>query len=470
LDGWHLDFEIMQSKHPFLFWTIFATMAAVFLFGWFAYWEAKRQGLGSLAGVMKALPIAEDTKRDVSAVGTLADALFHTVGKEKTYLILFQNNLELRPGGGFIGSFGILKVKDGKVTEFSVHDTGNFDGRIPDTVEPPYPMKETLKVTAWKFRDSNWSPDFATNARQAVMFYGMGEGQERFDGVFGVTANVLASLLTVTGPVTVPGFPGTYDSRNAIRDLEYQVEKGYQSQAIDFGDRKSMMGLLGEQLIGKVKGLGPAGLWNLYQVGLEDLNRKDVQLYFTDEALEAKVLSAGWGGAVDAKWSDDFLMAVDANLNSWKSDAVMKRSYRYEVDLSGAKPKATFTVSYEHTATEKDFMTKDYQSFLRVYVPAGSWLENVTGNAKEPVFGEAFGKKYFGVLVQVPLGTKKDVTFTYDLPDTIDREFYDLKIQKQAGVNDVPVDITVITKDGTKKQTSFIMNRDFTYSRGGSSK
>ena len=457
----------MKDKHPFLFWIIFALVSALFLFSWFVYWEAKRQGLGSLSGVIKALPIADETKQDVTAVGSLADALLNTQGGERTYLILFQNNLELRPGGGFIGSFAILKVKDGKVLDFSVHDTGNFDGRIPNTVEPPYPMKETLKVASWKLRDSNWSPDFGTNAKQAVTFYEMGQGQEHFDGVIGITANVLESLLTVTGPVTVPGFPGTYDSTNAIRDLEYQVEKGYQDQNIDFGDRKSMMGLLGDEIIKKVKTLGPADLWKLFQVALTDLNRKDIQLSFTDGALESKALSAGWGGAVDQQWNDDFLMPVDANLNSWKSDAVIKRAFRYTVDLTGAKPRATFTVSYDHQANEKDFMTKDYQSFLRIYVPKGSWLETVSGNAKDPVFGEELGKKYFGALVQVPLGSKKDVTFTYDLPDTIDRTFYDLKIGKQAGLNDVPVTLTVIGKDGTKKETSFNLNRDYVYSRGG---
>ncbi len=457
----------MQSKHPFLFWIVFALVSALFLFSWFVYWEAKRQGLGSLTGVIKALPIADETKHDAAAVGSLADALLHTAGEEKTYLILFQNNLELRPGGGFIGSFAILKVKDGKVLDFSVHDTGNFDGRIPNTVDPPYPMKETLKIAAWKLRDSNWSPDFETNAKQAVTFYEMGQGQEHFDGVIDITANVLESLLTVTGPVTVPGFPGTYDSTNAIRDLEYQVEKGYQDQNIDFGDRKSMMGLLGGEIIAKVKTLGPADLWKLFQVGLTDLNRKDIQLSFTDPALEEKALSAGWGGAVDQQWNDDFLMPIDANLNAWKSDAVIKRAFRYTIDLTGAKPRATFTVSYDHQGSGKDFMTKDYQSFLRVYVPKGSWLATVSGNAKDPVFGEELGKKYFGTLIQVPLGTKKDVTFTYDLPETVDRDLYDLKLEKQAGLNDIPVTLTVISRNGTKKETTFTLNRDYIYSRSG---
>jgi hypothetical protein len=44
------------------------------------------------------------------------------------YLILFQNNLELRPAGGYIGNFGILKVKNGQIVSLETHDTNIFDG------------------------------------------------------------------------------------------------------------------------------------------------------------------------------------------------------------------------------------------------------------------------------------------------------------------------------------------------------
>ena len=452
----------MSKNHPILFWSLFALFSSLFLFGWFAYWEARHQGLGSL---LEKLPVSRELRSDASAVGFFADSVMRTDGHDRTYLILFQNNLELRPGGGFVGSFGILKIRDGKVVAFDVHDSGNFDGRIPDTVAPPYPMSETLKISSWKLRDSNWEPDFAANAKQAVTFYNMGGGEEKFDGVIAITTDVLSSFLSVTGPVEIPGFPGKYDEKNAIIDLEYQVEKGFLEQGVERGDRKSVMGLLGDQILAKVRELPPQDLFRLLQVVLDDLNQKDIQLWFADEDLEAEAVSAGWAGSFDGKWSDDFLMAVDANLNSWKTDYVMRRSMEYSVDLSQETPKAKLTVHYEHVGKEKDFMTKDYQTFLRVYVPNGSWLGGVSGNAKDPVFGEFMGKKYFGVLVHVPLGTSKDVSFEYDLPKGIEREFYDLKIQKQSGLAGVPVKLTIVGKDGSKKETSFQLNRDYVYSR-----
>ena len=446
------------------FWFAFVTLSLIFLAGWFVFWQVRTGGWDSLKRLLGWLPVTQETKTDLDTVISLANSLLDTDGEEKVFLILFQNNLELRPGGGFIGSFGILKVRDGHITHFMVHDTGNFDGRIPDAVAPPYPMKETLKIPSWKLRDSNYSPDFSENAKWAVDFYHMGKGEEQFDGVIGVTANVLTSFLRVTGPVELEGYPGTYGADNAILDLEYQVEQGYLKQNIDFGERKSVMGILGLEILKRVKELSLPKKYELFQVMLDDLRRKDVQLSFKDQNLQDDVVAAHWDGRLDADWKNDYLLLVDANLNSFKSDYFVKRSYQYTIDLSKETPEATLSVTYKHTAPKKDWFTKDYQSYLRVYVPSGSYLVDVTNAATKPVFGEFLNKKYFGTLIQVPLGSEKTVTFHYTLPKDIERTWYDLKVEKQPGLNDVPVSTTVIGTDGTKMEKSFTLNQNTVWS------
>ncbi|HLC95513.1 MAG TPA: DUF4012 domain-containing protein, partial [Patescibacteria group bacterium] len=378
--------------------------------------------------------------------------------------ILFQNNLELRPGGGFIGSFGILKVRDGQLVDFSVHDTGNFDGRIPNTVEPPYPMRETLGIDSWKLRDSNYSPDFGENARKAEEFYHMGQGTENFDGVVAITANVLTSFLRVTGPIHIDGFPGTYSADNAILDLEYQVEQGYLKQDIEFGERKSVMGILGIEILQRVKELSLTKKYELFRILLDDLHKKDIQFAFKDKALQEQVTAAHLDGRMDSTWKDDYLFLVDANLNAFKSDYFIKRSYAYTIDLTKEIPEAKLAVTYRHTAQARDWFAKDYQTFLRVYVPMGGYLNTVTGAAKNPVYDTAFNKQSFGVLIQVPIHTEKTVVFEYTIPKELEREWYDLKIQKQPGLNDVPVTVTVIKQNGTTEETKFVLNRDTVFS------
>lgn len=451
---------LSMQKYSRGFWTTFIIVSAIFLTGWFVFWEVKNQGLDSLRSLLGLMPISEEVRSDLDTVVTLANALLDTDGEERVYMVLFQNNMELRPGGGFIGSFGIVRIRDGAVTDFAVHDTGNFDGRIPDTVDPPYPMRDTLRINSWKLRDSNYAPDFPENAHWAEKFYHMGQGGESFDGIVAITTNVLTSFLEVTGPVQISGYPGEYGAENAILDLEYQVEQGYRDQNIDFGERKSMMNLLGDEILNRVKALPLGKKYELFKVVLDDLHRKDIQIWLKDEELQSHVAAAGWDGVMDDRWIDDYLFAVDANLGAFKSDYYVKRLFAYTVDLTQPKPKATLAVTYRHTAPTRDWFTKDYQSFLRVYVPKGSFLDRVTNAAMDPVYGEYLNKKYFGVLVQVKLGSEKTVTFEYALPESLENEWYDLKIQKQAGLNDVPMHVTVIKKDGTREEKNFVLNRD----------
>lgn len=447
------------------FWTGFILVSTLFLGAWYFYWETRSSRLGSLTDISNILPFSEEMQGDLKTIAKIAGHFYDTRGEEKVFLVLFQNNMELRPGGGFIGSFGILKVNDGEVTEFSSHDVINFDGRIPDTVPAPYPLSETLGVRTLKLRDSNVSPDWAVNAKAAEDFYHMGEGKEEFDGVIGITTNVLSSFLSITGPVVVPGYPGEYDAETGVLDLEYQVEQAFYKQGISRGDRKQVMHELGNIILDKVKDLSIPKKYELFKVVLDDLHKKDIQILFKDEDLQETVKTAGWSGELDTKWEDDYLMLVDSNLNALKSDYRMRRSVNYTLDLRGDAKKAKVVVTYEHTATQKDYMTRDYQTFSRLYVPEGSWLEKVTGNFKPAVFGSELGKKYFGALVHVPLGTTKQVTWEYRLPETVKADEYDLKIEKQPGVNDMPITVTVLRDSGTETY-ELKLNRPFILSKG----
>ncbi len=454
----------MAKKYSIKFWITFWTVSAILLTGWYLFLETKKVGIGNaVSNAVNFLPFNEQQKKEFGAVATLADYFMKEDGVERTFLVLFQNNMEIRPGGGFIGAFGIVKMKDGKITLSQTHDLSNFDARIPDTVTPPYPMKETLGIKSWKLRDSNFSPDFAVNAKKAEEFYYMGDGQERFDGVIGVTTNVLSSMLEITGPVTVEGYPGTYDSENAVIALEYQVEKAFEDQGIDRGERKSIMADLARVIQERIFALSSSEKIKLAEITLQDLNKKDIQLYFNDEYLQNIVQKSGWAGQVDSQWSNDYLMTVDANLGAFKSDYYVNRSIEYNADYSKEIPTANLKITYNHTARQKDWMTRDYLTYLRVYVPEGSWLKD-SKNFDGAKFANEFGKKSFSSIVKVPINSSKTVEINYTLPRNIKNSEYDFKIQKQAGLNDVPIAVHVINADGSRNDFSTLLNQDLVMS------
>lgn len=442
------------KKYSLKFWIIFWFTSAIFLISWYFFFQLRNQKYETLKTAVNLFSWGEQGGKEFGALSKFAKYLIRKDDQEKTFFVLFQNNMELRPGGGYIGSFGILKIKNGSITKLETHDLSNFDARIPDGFIPPYPIKETLKVSSWKLRDSNFSPDFWVNAQKAEEFYKIGKGEENFDGIMAINANVLTSLLQVTGPIEVPGFPGTYKSENAVVDLEYQVEKGFYKQDIEISERKSVLGFLGKEIVKRIFSLSLTEKAKLAGIILEDLKNKDIQLYFKDPEMQKEAVSAGWAGLVDQQWQSDYLMVVDANMGALKSDRVIQRSIDYTADFSKPIPHAVLKITYTHTAKEKDWMTKDYLTFLRVYTPVGSWLTS-QANADKPVYSQELNKQVFGFLLGLPLGQTKTVELTYEISDKINPDNYQLKIQKQSGVGEIPTKVTIIGKDGKIQEYAF---------------
>jgi hypothetical protein len=454
----------ISTKQLIIFWVI----AIPLLMAWYVFlqWKSEPEKMVNAAySTSKVLPLGDAYNTGLE----LAHYVLQKDDVERTFLILLQNNMELRPGGGYIGSFAIVKVKNGEVIDSAVHDTANFDGRIPDVIEPPFPMQETMHIPSWKFRDSNWMPDFPTNARVAEKFYTLGGGEEEFDGVIAVNATILDTILDITGPITLSGYPETFKSGEAIMTLEYQVEQGYRKQDIEKGDRKVIMDILVKELAQRIKEMSIKEKFLLVNNFLHSFESKDIQLYFDDTQMKQLIEAVDWDGAIDEDWDKDYLMVVDANLASYKTDHFVERSIDYDIDLSGNIPQAVLTIHYQNTATQKDWKTNDYQTYLRVYAPGDTWFTDIDNCILKPQYGDKYGKKYVGCLVHVPLGTRKDVVIRYNLPLNLKNQYpYDLKIQKQSGVHNIPVQVHV-HNPGTEFQNeySFVMDKDIILSELG---
>lgn len=420
--------------------------------------QVKNRNIENLKPFVNVAPVGSERRSEIT---TLMD-IYSQIGnssEEKNLLVLFQNDLELRPGGGFIGAFGVIKTKNGKIADIQVFDTGNFDKNIPNTETPPAPLTDIIGTEAWKMRDSNWSPDFKTDAEKAEYFYRLGGGKENIDGVVAINTQVLNSVLAITGPVKIEGYPGEYRDENAILQLEYQVEKGYAEQGIEKAGRKNIMGELADVLAQKAQNMSLSQQLALAKKMEDHLKQKDIQLFFNDENLQKEIENIGWGGQIK-DYPGDYLMAVDANMLSLKSDYCIKRKMDYSVDLLSDSPQAVLDITYQHTCRAKDWMTSDYRDWLRVYVPAGSYLTESSGETGDIQFSDEIGKKVFGMRVDVPIGESKTITLKYNLPESLKNNDYHLLVQKQSGSGEVPFQISVKKTDGSEFSAQEILTGD----------
>lgn len=364
----------------------------------------------------------------------------------KTYLLLFLNNTELRPGGGFIGSYAVLRLDKGAAQVLQVEGTESLDRQADRSKlsAPPAVLGAQLGVDRWYFRDSNWSPDFAKSSQQTLALYRAENGvaASDIDAVIGVTTHVLEEIMKRTGPITIQGINFTAD--NVVEKLEYEVEYGYKDRGVTFRDRKQILGALFHEF---VRRLGPDVIGHAAEYGqlVERLAaEKHILAYGVNEQAQAKFATYGWTGQF-APTTTDYVLWADANLAALKTDYAVERTldYRISRDQNG-QWLATVTMQYQNKG-KFDWRTTRYRTFSRVYVPAGSQFVAVTGaqswdksgKPNQVIIEEQDGHAVFGSFISIEPGETKTLQFTYRLAPqvvrTIENKAYTLSVPKQLG-------------------------------------
>jgi len=120
-----------------------------------------------------------------------------------SFLLLAQNNDELRPTGGFISSIGLLTLAHGVPQKLTLEDSYQVENwRMPHP-DPPEPLRRYMGLDLWVTRDANWWPDFPTSAEAVVQLYTLNQGR-RVDGVLAIDMSGAAELLDALAPLELP--------------------------------------------------------------------------------------------------------------------------------------------------------------------------------------------------------------------------------------------------------------------------
>lgn len=393
--------------------------------------------LGVLDPFMARLSKVEEELATASVFARLLPELAG-LDEDRTHLLLFLNNDELRPGGGFIGTYGILRVRDGEVLSLHTQDVYAVDeaaqGKV--TVAAPEPLRRYNATPLWYFRDANWSPDFAQSAAQARTLF-EAESDTHVDTVIGFTPALASALLDYLGSVEVGG--QIFTAKNVPELIEYQVEKGFYASGIPVSQRKEILAELVLKVQERLSAL-PLSSWpEAFAILSTAIKAKQAAIFSVNEPLEQTIVQSGWGGVVRQR-SVDALLYVDANLASLKSDPVVMRSLRYDIfrNPSGVWIGRT-TMTYDHRGSF-DWRTTRYRTYVRLYVPSGTKLIRAQGLQEGPEVLSELGMDVLGGFAVIEPGQERSVVFEYQLAsgivDAIARGAYTLDLFKQMGARD----------------------------------
>ncbi|MBI2024895.1 MAG: DUF4012 domain-containing protein [Candidatus Harrisonbacteria bacterium] len=311
--------------------------------------------------------------------------------KKQRLLVLFQNPSEIRPGGGFIGSYAMITFFRGSLLDINVRDIYDPDGQLEAKIIPPKQLQGT--TGRWGARDSNWFFDFPQSAKKAISLLEeskiYSEQEIKFSGAIGLNVRVIEDLLETLGPIELLEYDLTIDSDNFLAEVQREVETGEDKAE---GEPKRILKVLAPIIFDKLSKLNESDKKILSEKLGKLIEAKDIMVYFDDSAVNDLLSDLGVSGAV-AKLSDDFigeyLAIVNANIAGGKSDAFMKQSVKFESKIDGrgfVKNKVSITRTHNGADEKDQWYRKTNQDFMQIYVTPGSELEKITGATKKIVY------------------------------------------------------------------------------------
>lgn len=402
--------------------------------------------------------------------------------KEKRYMIIFQNDKELRPTGGFITAYARFRLVRGKPILEKSDDIYALDKALTKKFDAPREITTFHKgVYTWNLRDSNLSPDFKLSMKQFETMYDQTSGKEPIDGIIAIDTHVLVEVLRILGPIEVYGktFSAEIDKRCDCAKAIYELED-YSTRPVGYvrTDRKDIIGVLMQRILQMALGVSPSKYWgNLFQMLIAEINQKHVLTYFhdaeTQKAAEnfnmaGRIMTASETAALlkykEGEW--DYLHVNNSNMAGAKSNMFVSEKMTKDTTINSDGTITTkLTVDYKNPYQGSDCglesgglcLNAPLRNWVRVYVPKGSKLVDSKGTqspkeVNKPVPMETLSdlsKTYFeGFLIVNPMGTAK-LELTYTSPVNASKG-YNLLIQKQPGTEGQEMLLKMNGKDKKK--------------------
>ncbi len=371
---------------------------------------------------------------------------------EKRYIILLQNDTEIRPTGGFIGSFVYVVFKDGKLSVFQPEDIYVPDGQLKGYVKPPAPVETYLyQKGGWKLRDSNWNPDFPQAVETMLWFFDKG-GYQHIDGVVTITLSAVQEYLQILGPLYLPDYDKTVGADELYAFAQSQTEQGFFPGA---SNKRDVLGALTRSFTRSVKELHSEQYQAIAHLFLNHLASKDIMIWSRDDDVKEFVELHQWDGKIrvpqcsTTRCRVDYLYLVEANVGINKANCCIDRKVVYQVWLNeNGTATSSATIAYTNnnpvTPQPPKHYGGGYNNFLRVFRDPLWSLSQVRrddvlvdASVITGEFDQVSNATSSGMLADVGGGESHTFTYFFQNEKRIDYaspQQYILNIQKQPGI------------------------------------
>ncbi|MBX3081742.1 MAG: DUF4012 domain-containing protein [Anaerolineae bacterium] len=389
------------------------------------------------------------------------------VDAPQNYLILSQNNDELRPTGGYISTYGWMTLRRFRITDY---------GYSPTTTDSPHPppesMAEDINIPPWWIQfpnpiytawDGSWYADYPSTAGMSAWYYDNGDNPfSPIDGVISIDITGFEYILGALGDITIPDYTGIVNASN-FRDVVYQIRaEGVDTSEAELLHKKYLVALY-NQILSRWQEIDTSNSQAVLNAVLRAVQEKHIMLYFSEPRLNELMDILGWSGKQNPG-TGDYLMIADTNMGN-KSNHSIVRSVTYDVAIQAdrtLKSRTTITYDYPDSLAKTDPAVRpehygqqiDYYNLMQVFVPKGSQITETDNLENTPTVTEINNANDFVNLVLVAYDSTERYQYSYTTPPIVEDigpyQRYRLLIQKQPGTDADKVIVTVTLPSGAQ--------------------
>lgn len=416
------------------------------------------------------------------------------------YLIIFNNENELRASGGIISAYGFMDINKGKINDkIDANDSWYiqqyiWEHKIPiGLYNPPgqaYWMNKGCGSNELRVQDSGVYPDNIVNMQTFNKYYDAAASFEsrnygpthvkdfpKYDAAIVISTAFASDLLSTVQPLEMPAYNVTLNARNLAEQMSYQTELANKKYSTGTKERKTFVKDVSTALKDKITKSGVNILPKVINAFVSGLQQKHVFMYSKDIDLQNFFDKWGVTGEIAPKFNGDYLNVSEAQNCSLKSNLFVKDTVTQNINiLPNGSINKNVKIDWINPQIPRIDQTNifnvqyPYRAWVRLFVPNdATFVSSKNGLDTQSIasLDKVMDKESIENLIYFQWRTSLKapvagytLTNNYNLAQKFDSNTgYNLLIQKHPGKSDEAYVIN-LTYLGQTYQSSFTLDRD----------
>jgi hypothetical protein len=397
--------------------------------------------------------------------------------EDQKWILLFQNSNEIRATGGFIGSYAIVDIKQGKIVSITTEDIYDADGQFTGFVEAPPGVKEYLSSgNGLRLPDANWQADTGASARDILPFFAYGN-KTNIKGIIFINLDFTKKLLEFLGPIEVSDYNTIVTQDNVDEVLRSRRDEFFPGSV----QKKHLLSLLLTQIKIRIFSLKPEEIINLAKLVGEQIDNHNLQFYSINPIIDNIFVKYQMRQIINLPENSDYLYLVESNVGINKANKNVTRNVHISKDQSQIDIQVRFdnqnikptqskltdltqlTTTPVATQENKPADHLAYINYQRVLVPQDWQLQSIkyqgvplTKIGRSQIEINNFELQQIGILITVFEENTGLLEISFIKPNNFDQIY----IQKQPGI---PATSYFLEYNQAQQEYLLINNESLTY-------